>query len=283
MESQAGIQLMHSIKAVDPSGQATIALFDQRNLIVKPFCLGLCADKIPLNISRHRLFQSYLVERSAGDNHVRLSSGGCEIFRSIGRLMAVDTLLNNGDRLPLLWDNPGNAGNLYIIQTATDNRTKFLVINLDPQCRPIDPSKRFDEFNDYVRRVKLLLGADVSGEHARYRDRQFDTVLTLICQWVGGLDLSADQLIFARKEMIAGYRQVLVDDLQGDRDQLIERLRLCIDVVSEAITRGAVDSVTISGGHDAAATGGGNYEKQELADLRCAWRWLEAICRALPG
>jgi hypothetical protein len=35
-----------------------------------------------------------------------------EIFMSIGKILAVDVLFNNYDRLPWLWDNPGNPNNL---------------------------------------------------------------------------------------------------------------------------------------------------------------------------
>merc|ERR1719253_250215 len=43
----------------------------------------------------------------------------CLELQMLGRLLAADILLNNFDRLPAIWDNEGNAGNLLVASHAS--------------------------------------------------------------------------------------------------------------------------------------------------------------------
>lgn len=62
------------------------------------------------------------------DGH--LSAHGQANLRMMGRLLAFDVLLNNHDRLPFLWDNQGNPGNVMF------RKSDASVVSIDnaPNC-----------------------------------------------------------------------------------------------------------------------------------------------------
>jgi len=53
-----------------------------------------------------------------------------DFWRKTGGLLAMDALINNGDRLPLLWDNDGNTANV-IVQFNDADDSMATVVGID--------------------------------------------------------------------------------------------------------------------------------------------------------
>jgi hypothetical protein len=66
-------------------------------------------------------------------------------LKQLGSLVALDSLINNSDRVPLIWDNPGNAKNIMTTKRAVvgiDQPTVTLAEN-SPECQKY--MKRLEE------------------------------------------------------------------------------------------------------------------------------------------
>lgn len=87
-----------------------------------------------------------------------LSSDGVSVLHQIGRVLALDVLLNNGDRLPLIWQNQGNAGNLIIARTEDGPK----VYSIDTQVFPIG-TEHAAQLDSYHERVIAMLKGLVAG------------------------------------------------------------------------------------------------------------------------
>ena len=74
-------------------------------------------------------------------------------LRELGALLALDVLVNNCDRLPLIWDNQGNAGNVML--GLHDGQ----VIAIDSQIICIDPALHPVNLDAYIAKVDALLAA----------------------------------------------------------------------------------------------------------------------------
>jgi len=75
-------------------------------------------------------------------------------LHDIGSLMAFDVLLNNWDRIPLIWDNEGNSGNFLFVK----NDLQRPLVGIDQSCIAIvnwGPSKK--GFDEYMTKVRALL------------------------------------------------------------------------------------------------------------------------------
>jgi hypothetical protein len=69
-------------------------------------------------------------------------------LRQIGEMVALDCLLNNSDRVPLLWDNPGNAKNIMVTERG--------IVGIDQPAVTLPESS--PERQKYVDRLEELLG-----------------------------------------------------------------------------------------------------------------------------
>jgi hypothetical protein len=65
----------------------------------------------------------------------QLAAHGGRALCDIGAVCGLDVLLNNSDRLPLLWDNGGNAANLMILRSTQHIETEIVAI--DQACFPV--------------------------------------------------------------------------------------------------------------------------------------------------
>jgi hypothetical protein len=96
--------------------------------VLLEFIAGCSFRELDLASSRH-LFGHELDER------------GKTRLRELGRLLALDAVLNNSDRLPLMWNNQGNAGNImassvfYVFQVFVDLRISASPASMRSSCR----------------------------------------------------------------------------------------------------------------------------------------------------
>lgn len=94
-------------------------------------------------------------EMSACDPRVLLDGA---FLRELGRCMALDMMLNNFDRVPLVWTHAGNATNLLIEFREGDGKEGVEVLAV----RPIDQAYTVIENEtmrgEYINKVKACLG-----------------------------------------------------------------------------------------------------------------------------
>ena len=95
-----------------------------------------------------------------------LRENGGESLRQLGALLAFDVLLNNWDRVPLVWDNMGNLNNLMLGRPA--EATVVSVHGIDQSAVGIANAK---EAANYIERVRALCVA-VRGAAARRSEGQ---------------------------------------------------------------------------------------------------------------
>mmetsp|Transcript_69081 Transcript_69081/g.131784 ORF Transcript_69081/g.131784 Transcript_69081/m.131784 type:complete len:594 (-) Transcript_69081:170-1951(-) len=84
-----------------------------------------------------------------GDSPASLSDRGKEVLRSLGTFVALDMIINNFDRLPCVWDNQGNAGNLMFAKGTYEP----LSIDNMVCCIPPQNEKAIAKYLDRVREV----------------------------------------------------------------------------------------------------------------------------------
>jgi hypothetical protein len=89
-----GLRMLTTLVKKDTLGRVASTLYEQNHLILMQYQAGVAIGSAP---------HDRLVAALQGDN-----------LRRIGAIMAFDVLVNNVDRLPLIWDHQGNAGNLMI-------------------------------------------------------------------------------------------------------------------------------------------------------------------------
>jgi len=83
-----------------------------------------------------------------------------EFWVAVGQLIALDALINNVDRIPLLWDNEGNTANLMLLARADDDAT-LCVVGIDQAVTAI--VDRGPGRGQYLDRLGTLARAVFSG------------------------------------------------------------------------------------------------------------------------
>jgi hypothetical protein len=89
-----------------------------------------------------------------GSNAEKILVGGehtSRVLREIGAMMALDVITNNCDRLPLVWSNRGNQGNIYFSENGPH------AVSIDSKIVPIDAEKSKTLYENYTKRVVELL------------------------------------------------------------------------------------------------------------------------------
>jgi len=125
-----------------------------------------------------------------------------ENFARIGRMLALDVLINNMDRLPLIWNNNGNPCNVMV---AKDGRV--LAIDNTPFC--IDPELHVDAAATYADRVEALVrGAAQCTPGTTFAN--FDRIQRLLLDgapdgWPGlGYDLDTAGMVVIQQGLLEG-------------------------------------------------------------------------------
>eukprot|EP00927_Polykrikos_kofoidii_P076084 TRINITY_DN7282_c0_g1_i1.p1 TRINITY_DN7282_c0_g1~~TRINITY_DN7282_c0_g1_i1.p1 ORF type:complete len:811 (-),score=111.24 TRINITY_DN7282_c0_g1_i1:51-2483(-) len=79
------------------------------------------------------------------------------IWRDVGRLLAFDALINNLDRVPLLWDNDGNTGNLMLVTSASSSPapSQAALIGVDQAIGIIRAGPGRDRYLNRLRRLVI--------------------------------------------------------------------------------------------------------------------------------
>lgn len=107
-DSEEGRAMLTGLKTVDPLWQVLTCLYDQRYVMVKEFVPGCGWSR-------------------TAKTFPEISDIEPSVLHEMGRLTAIDVLLNNSDRLPLICNNQGNSENLYIAK----NQAGMLQVRAD--------------------------------------------------------------------------------------------------------------------------------------------------------
>lgn len=129
---------MNALSRKDPN-MILSRMHDQRFVMIMEFCVGWSIGKL-----------------SQLDSVTDYS----HMVHTLGQIVALDVLLNNGDRVPFIWDNQGNSGNLHLIVRQDDNSVDLA--NIDPGIRAIDATKFPDEHQAYLDLVTKTVGTVVA-------------------------------------------------------------------------------------------------------------------------
>ena len=79
----------------------------------------------------------------------------------IGKILSFDMLINNWDRLPYIWNNEGNLGNLMV--TNDINRP---IVGIDQSMSSIHPVNFKGKFDEYLKKIRDALD--------EIKNKQFD-------------------------------------------------------------------------------------------------------------
>ena len=171
------------------------------------------------------------------------TDGGRQRLEEIGRMMVFDMLINNSDRIPLIWDNEGNPRN-FLVRTGHSgdgaSEPNFEIVPIDQAVRCIDPED-----------------ANSTTNHERYMSR-VTAVATAVC---GG----------SRPEQLAAIdpARKFLDKAVGEADQHEEKECLLAQLIQDATM--ALGSAERDGFEAKAQT-----YREELSQLRAQQAELQA-------
>eukprot|EP00041_Stephanoeca_diplocostata_P016054 m.312304 g.312304 ORF g.312304 m.312304 type:complete len:397 (+) comp20238_c0_seq9:270-1460(+) len=140
LKSSEGSAMLAGLSEKDTSGRVRVNLAAMQNILLKAYLPGTNFGS--LDVAR-------TTEIFGVEGH--LSPNGVKRLREIGRILALDVLCNNGDRLPLIWDNRGNPGNIMMAKGVGK------AVSIDSQIQPIDKEAHPDQFQVYMDKVKDLI------------------------------------------------------------------------------------------------------------------------------
>jgi len=99
-----------------------------------------------------------------------LSEHGRAVLRTLGTLIAFDMIINNFDRLPCIWENGGNAGNIMFEMATGDP----LSIDNMVCCIPPENEMASSKYLERVRQIVLDVARSPEREHSEFaRIRNF--------------------------------------------------------------------------------------------------------------
>jgi len=131
--------ILAKLEEVDPGGSARY-IFDRKYVLLQKFVQGKTMSE-----------WDYLSIKDIFDSEDELNELGKKRMTEIGSVLYLDVLLNNGDRLPLIWQNQGNSGNLML------DKFTGQVISIDSSGSPININLYPQRVEEYYAKVKKLL------------------------------------------------------------------------------------------------------------------------------
>jgi hypothetical protein len=145
---------------------------------------------------------------------------------SIGRIMAFDMLINMWDRIPLIWDNDGNDGNLFV-----HNRKMYAIDNIAGAI--LDQEKA----EEYQKKIEHLIEkvSECDRKNTMEGDPLCDTVRTFVNSRTSriGFEISDESLIKIRKGFIDA-----LDDWTSDDAEFIKVIDGVWNDINDMLNRG---------------------------------------------
>jgi hypothetical protein len=151
-----------------------------------------------------------------------------ELLQQVGQWIAFDMLVNNFDRVPLIWDNQGNGGNLLIDSKqqrvyGIDHRVTPIVVHDGVERYREQVSQMIAQCREWTAEQSQVSDSELQQNAALQRVQQFFTVYAC-------LTLSRDQLLAMCTGVIDGcvqIVQIMTDELM---QQTIDRVRQDLEI-----------------------------------------------------
>eukprot|EP00479_Gromia_sphaerica_P007627 TRINITY_DN260_c0_g1_i1.p1 TRINITY_DN260_c0_g1~~TRINITY_DN260_c0_g1_i1.p1 ORF type:complete len:362 (-),score=67.14 TRINITY_DN260_c0_g1_i1:80-1165(-) len=197
--------------------------------VMMEFLPGIALDKIP------------------GDQLSEIFKKFPDIPRQIGGILAFDVIVNNWDRLPLIWSNEGNLGNLII------NLETGIVHGIDQQLTGINNE---EQTNRYLERVKAVMleteSKDSVGEHFLNIQKCFEDSASylLTTEELLSMQSGVHERFTRIKEILVGgcleelKSQVLSDYNDKERGHRCELQLIDLDFMTKRFLKFIVDNNT---------------------------------------
>eukprot|EP00055_Hartaetosiga_balthica_P014073 m.75397 g.75397 ORF g.75397 m.75397 type:complete len:403 (-) comp8480_c1_seq3:60-1268(-) len=148
--AKEGSAMLSAFRERDSHGLANASLGSQTHVMVKDFVRG-----VNLNLLSEQQLIS-IMGKDGNPNDIQKQR-----FSELARLLLLDILTNNGDRLPLIWDNRGNPGNTMF------SRLDGQIIAIDNAIVTLSDEQKRSEYMEKVRDfVHLLQRNDKEGSEA---------------------------------------------------------------------------------------------------------------------
>jgi len=106
-DGSEGMKLVNSILQTDKLGASIYGLQGVHHFLLKEYILAKNLDKMDYT----EMQDIFGIETELGENSKKR-------IKEIARILALDVLTNYGDRLPFIWPNQGNSGNLMLSQSG---------------------------------------------------------------------------------------------------------------------------------------------------------------------
>eukprot|EP01129_Flabellula_baltica_P003416 TRINITY_DN13180_c0_g1_i2.p1 TRINITY_DN13180_c0_g1~~TRINITY_DN13180_c0_g1_i2.p1 ORF type:complete len:299 (+),score=62.39 TRINITY_DN13180_c0_g1_i2:143-1039(+) len=139
MFGEEASEILRGCQGVDASGGLR-HLFSNQFIVVQEFIKGKTLSEF-----------EYVEMMDLFGSEIELNLNAERRLKDLGVVLVYDVLVNNTDRLPLIWDNQGNSGNLMLDDVTGQ------VITLDNTMATIDPERYPDKCEMYLNRVRHLL------------------------------------------------------------------------------------------------------------------------------
>jgi len=144
-----------------------------------------------------------------------LASPADSLLLELGRLCALDVLLNNLDRVPLpIWQNDGNLGNVMVVGGGSS------IAGIDQQVNLIVAGLARDA---YLKKVRSLVLQVLPGGNPQSIIQNLQEALSLNC----GASLSEEQARLILQGMLEGFRSIAEASESG-------ALRSCLETGKQA-------------------------------------------------
>lgn len=133
--------------------------------------------------------------------------GNSKYLKQIGKILLLDVLLNNLDRMPLIWDNEGNLENL-LFSKETES-----VYAIDQAIYPV--SKKLEKnYNEYLRKVTNLVDDLTTLNWKSCSGSALDKVKNSVQLWTN-YDFS-DHHLHALRQGILETIQFVIDNISKE-------------------------------------------------------------------
>jgi len=139
-----GTKLVNGILQTDKLGASIYGLQGVHHFLLKEYILAKNLDKYDYS----EMQEIFGIETELSENSLKR-------IKELSRILALDVLTNYGDRLPFIWPNQGNSGNLMLSQSG-----QFICI--ENGFNVLNTSAQFEKYKSTVENLlkKLVTNPD---------------------------------------------------------------------------------------------------------------------------
>eukprot|EP00045_Choanoeca_perplexa_P007536 m.69247 g.69247 ORF g.69247 m.69247 type:complete len:414 (-) comp14111_c0_seq1:3162-4403(-) len=194
MANAEGQSMLHHLNELDSMGRVATNIGSQTHVVLKAFVAGRNLDAYNSDDMQH-------IFTSGG----AISESGQRRLSELSRLLLLDVLINNGDRLPLIHDNRGNPGNVMLCRGSGQ------VIAIDSAIASINKATYPEQYQAYLDRVGQLCDGLVAscegGDCTKTVTAPFENVRSKLLEFTG-FGLSDEGLCYLQDKFLEAARSM---------------------------------------------------------------------------